>query len=92
MKHPFLIVTVPHTLQYLKQLGYKTFENLIDETYDTVINDAERALAIIKEVERLCNLDKQELAYFLIECRKICDYNYDVLKKKNTFIRKMNGL
>lgn len=92
MKHPFLIVTVPNTLQYLKQLGYKTFENLIDETYDTVADDAARALTIIEEVERLCNLDRHKLTYFLIESRKICDYNYNVLKKKNTFIRKMNGL
>ena len=42
--------------------------------------------------ERLCNLNEQKLENFLIESRKICDYNYNVMKKKTTFIRKMNGI
>jgi len=92
MKHPFIIVTVPNSLKYLKELGYKTFDNIIDESYDQEIDDALRAIKITNEVERLCNLDEQQLENFLIESRKICDYNYNVMKKKTTFIRKMNGI
>lgn len=92
MKHPFIIVTVPNSLKYLKELGYKTFDNIIDESYDQEIDDALRAIKIANEVERLCNLDEQKLENFLIESRKICDYNYNVMKKKTTFIRKMNGI
>jgi hypothetical protein len=92
MKHPFIIVTVPNSLKYLKELGYKTFDNIIDESYDQEIDDALRAIKITNEVERLCNLDEQKLENFLIESRKICDYNYNVMKKKTTFIRKMNGI
>jgi hypothetical protein len=92
MKHPFIIVTVPNSLKYLKELGYKTFDNIIDESYDQEIDDALRAIKITNEVERLCNLNEQQLENFLIESRKICDYNYNVMKKKTTFIRKMNGI
>ena len=92
MKHPFIIVTVPNSLKYLKELGYKTFDNIIDESYDQEIDDALRAIKITNEVERLCNLNEQKLENFLIESRKICDYNYNVMKKKTTFIRKMNGI
>ena len=90
MKHPFIIVTVPNSLKYLKELGYKTFDNIIDESYDQEIDDALRAIKIANEVERLCNLDEQKLENFLIESRKICDYNYNVMKKKTTFIRNAN--
>jgi hypothetical protein len=86
MKHPFVLVTAPNSLQYLKKLGYKTFENIIDESYDNVIKDDERMFAIIREVQRLCNLKNQDLDAFLIEARKICDYNYQVLKNKVEFI------
>jgi hypothetical protein len=86
MKHPFVMVSVPNSLQYLKKLGYKTFEGIIDESYDTIIKDDERMFAIIKEVQRLCNLKDQELHTFLIEARQICNYNYCILKNKTEFI------
>ena len=89
MKHPFILVTSPHSLQYLKQLGYKTFESLIDESYDNELDDGNRMIKIVNEIERLCNLKDTELTNFLVESKKICSYNYNVLKNKNSFIRKM---
>jgi hypothetical protein len=90
MKHPFILVSVPHSLRYLKELGYKTFSDIIDESYDLEIDDGTRALKIIKEVERLANLNDDQLINFLIESKKICDYNYSVLKDKKEFIKRMN--
>lgn len=92
MKHPFVMATAPNSLKYLKELGYKTFSGLIDENYDHVEDDGLRAIKIVNEVNRLCNLSENELKEFLIESRKICDYNYNILKNKKTFIRKMNGV
>lgn len=34
MQHPFMVVGEPGTLQYLHDLGFETFENLWDESYD----------------------------------------------------------
>lgn len=92
MKHPFVMVTAPNSLKYLRDLGYMTFENIIDETYDSIIDDGERAIAIVNEVERLCRLQGEELNNFLVESKKICNYNYNILKNKKNFIRKMNGV
>ena len=86
MKHPFVMVSVPNSLQYLKKLGYKTFESIIDESYDSIVKDDERMFAIVNEVQRLCNLKDHELQTFLIEAQKICNYNYHVLKNKTEFI------
>lgn len=88
--HPFILVTYPNSLQYLKQLGYKTFDGLIDERYDLETNDANRLIMIANEIERLCNLSPTELTHFLIEAKKICTHNFDVLRTKKDFIHPMN--
>ena len=37
-KRPFVIIGVHGSLQYLKDLGYYTFEDLIDPSYDQMTN------------------------------------------------------
>jgi hypothetical protein len=32
--HPFVVLSTPHFLKNLKQLGYQTFDSIIDESYD----------------------------------------------------------
>ena len=90
MKHPFILVTAPNTLQYLKKLGYKTFSSIIDESYDTELNDAARIIKISDEIQRLCNLSETELDSFLEFARKICSYNYKILKYQRNTIHRMN--
>lgn len=77
--HPFILVTVPYSLPLLKQLGYKSFHPLIDESYDSETNDSARLLKILKEIERLCNLSDDELQYFLTMARPIVMHNFAVL-------------
>lgn len=45
--HPFLIVTAPGHLAKLKNLGFETFDNLFDESYDQEI-DFKKRCEIIK--------------------------------------------
>jgi hypothetical protein len=57
---PFILASTPGSLQYLKQYGFKTFDGLIDETYDTIINSRMRLEAIAREMERISCLDYNE--------------------------------
>jgi hypothetical protein len=82
LKHPFVVVSNPKTLELLRTLGYKTFSPWIDESYDLIEDDAERLLAIAKEVKRLCELNPDELSEFFINCREICEFNYNVMISK----------
>jgi hypothetical protein len=90
MKHPFIVATAPNSLQYLKQLGYKTFDGIIDESYDLETDDGKRMIKIVNETERLCKLQSTELENFLDQAKAICEYNYNVLKNKTEFIKAMN--
>lgn len=88
-KHPFIVVSRPKTLACLKDLGYKTFDGLIDESYDTEEDDVTRLMMILKEIKRLSQLSEPELENFLVTAREICDYNYNVLMTKKQFIREI---
>jgi hypothetical protein len=82
LKHPFIVVSNPRTLELLRTLGYKTFSPWIDESYDLIEDDSERLLAIVKETKRLCDLNPQELSEFLDNCKEICEYNREVMMSK----------
>lgn len=87
--HPFILIAPPGSMSLLRQIGYKTFDGLINESYDQEPNDGLRMLKILNEVERLSNLTDVELDYFLTEAKKICEYNVEVFKNKDLFIRTM---
>lgn len=75
LNHPFIVVSTNGYLKFLRQRGYKTFEPFIDETYDSIEDDAERLAAIIKEINRLCNLSETELIEFTGNIKAIVEYN-----------------
>jgi hypothetical protein len=54
---PFILAAPPGSLQYLRDYGFETFQGLIDETYDTINDPLLRLTAIVKEMQRIANLD-----------------------------------
>ena len=56
----------------MHHLGFKTFGDLIDETFDQIDNSADRLERIAMVVEDLCT---QDLAQFANECYNVCKYN-----------------
>jgi hypothetical protein len=88
-QHPFIILGRPGSLEALRSIGYKTFNGLIDESYDREIDDIKRMGMVIKEVNRLCELDKRSLTIFLKEAKKICIDNYNILLNKTEFLTKL---
>lgn len=92
-KHPFVLIAPPHSLDLLRSLGYKTFNGLIDESYDIEPNDFKRMLMILDEIERLSNLSDDDLKKFLTEAKPICAYNHKHLVGKQLasgFSNKLN--
>jgi len=59
--HPFIVVGNKNTLKYLKSIGFETFPEMFDESYDEIDDPIDRMVFIMKEVERLCNMDIEEL-------------------------------
>ena len=62
---PFILAATPGSLQYLKNYGFETFAELIDESYDTIDNSRDRLDAIIQEMKRISalNADAKQVLY-----------------------------
>jgi hypothetical protein len=88
--HPFVFISTPGILQALKQIGYQTFDGIINEDYDQVSNDGDRLLVIAEETQRLCDLNEDQLSRYLSECKEVTDYNYSVFINKNKFTHRLN--
>lgn len=52
---PFLILARPYFLKYLKTLGFRTFDHLIDESYDTLFDYRDRAKKIVEQTKYIVN-------------------------------------
>jgi len=72
MGHPFIVASNAGYLRDLKHLGFRTFDHLIDESYDSIDNDQDRIDCIIDLIDTLC---QQDLPAFLTAAQDVCKYN-----------------
>lgn len=52
-EQPFIVWGSPGTLTYLHKSGFETFDHVLDESYDTIIDNNKRLDSIIKLVSQL---------------------------------------
>ena len=50
-------------------MGYQTFSELFDESYDDIINHTDRLLAVVDAIEKVCKMDEKE--FHNIYCKEI---------------------
>ena len=74
----FVVFSGYKFLEYLHQLGFKTFDNVIDESYDLIQNDHERYTQAFEQVKKLCEID-QKTVFDLVQER--LEHNYEVAIK-----------
>ena len=67
-------------LQNLRKLGFKTFDGVIDESYDLVPDMQQRMTDAWRQVESLCQQDPKSVYKKL---QPILDHNYDVFTNTN---------
>ena len=60
-KRPFIIFAGQYFLKNLRSLGFKTFDDVIDESYDEIKDQYLRFTTAWDQVERLCKLDPTEV-------------------------------
>jgi hypothetical protein len=59
---PFAVLGNPHALKALRALGFSTFPQMFDETYDEVFDPRERFERVYGQVLRLARMDQADLA------------------------------
>ena len=73
---PFILIGAQNDLKCLRKLGYKTFDGIIDETYDTIEDEIDRFSAAYKEIENIINKSDKELNQMYFDCYDILVHNY----------------
>ena len=92
--HPLAWNGNPHTISSFKGSGFKSYDFLFNESYDTIEWDVERLLLSIIDIERVLSIPKQELIDILIENRDIMEHNRNLLfecKSITRIIKKLHN-
>jgi len=72
---PFLLMAAPGSLQYLRQYGFETFDGLINETYDNVVDARQRLQAVITEMTRISRLPPESKIELFAKLKEIAVRN-----------------
>jgi hypothetical protein len=75
-KQPFMLLAAHGNLAYLKSYGFKTFDGIIDESYDTIQDNDARIEAVVKQLHWYCNLTLGEKTDVIKQLEPIIDYNF----------------
>jgi len=89
----FLIVGPQHSIRQLKRMGYRTFDHIIDHSYDNIENNTQRWNAVMQEAERL--ILHEHLHSLYKECAEDIQHNQKIFARSkrsrlNTLLQKVN--
>lgn len=79
--HPFIVIGLPYTLDILKDYGFLSFNGFIDESYDRIQDHNLRFNAATFEVEKLCNLNQNQLHFMYEDMQPILEHNFNNYQK-----------
>ncbi len=75
-KRPFVVFSSQFYLEYLKSLGFKTFDCIIDESYDLESNPIRRFNMAFQQLKCLAELDYNQIMH---QTESIREHNYQRL-------------
>lgn len=78
---PFIIASTPHTLKKLRSLGFKTFHEFWDESYDDVENTASRMCHLVDTVKQISDIPLPQLKEVIQEMAPILEHNINVYRE-----------
>lgn len=85
MNHPFLLVSMPNSLAYLRLLGFKTFSPFINESYDSEADDDLRMKMIVDEIKRLDSFTDEQWIEWQKNVKEIVEHNFQTYDSINTY-------
>ena len=80
MEHPFVVAANRGFYRDLRNAGFRTFDHVIDESFDLIDDPQDRADRIIAIVRDICYNGAWD---FLKQSREACEHNYARLQEHN---------
>jgi len=82
--HPWIAIANRGYYKDIRNLGFRTFGDLIDESFDYIDNNQDRLERVAQVVEDLC---QQDLQAFLTAAQPACKYNQQLLAELRPQVR-----
>ena len=76
--HPFMILSGPGTLEYLRTYGFKTFHPFIDESYDLETDLDKRMIMVLSEMDRINKLPQEDQDHIWKACAVVARHNKEL--------------
>ena len=76
-KQPFMLLAAPGNLAYLKSYGFKTFDGIIDESYDLIQDNDLRTEAVVNQLHWYCDLTLDEKTNVIQQLEPIIQHNFN---------------
>ena len=80
--HPFVVVGQPGTLAHLKSIGFETYENLFDESYDSELDHTKRMTKVIDNVQSFDRVPYDSLTIEKMHHNRNHFYNKHVIQRR----------
>jgi hypothetical protein len=80
--HPFIISGQPGVLDFLKKLGFETFDNLFDENYDTTQIFEDRLNILVENVKNFKREQYDSLTLSKLEHNRNLFFNVKIIKER----------
>ena len=84
MGHPWIVTANRGFYRDIRNQGFRTYGNLIDESFDSIDNNQDRLDRIVAVVRDLC---QQDLAEFLVAAEHVSKYNQQHMAELGPKIR-----
>lgn len=78
---PFILIGQPGTLKAMRELGFRTFSDFWDESYDGITDPKARMQALFALTRDLSRLDNAEMERMRGEMEGLLSYNYETLRR-----------
>lgn len=75
---PFILAATKGSLEYLRGYGFKTFDGIMDESYDQIIDPLDRLNAIINLMGDIKKLSDRQRKNMFIEMNQIAKHNQNL--------------
>lgn len=83
-KHPFIVWGSYNILERIKSLGFESYNNVIDESYNLCINNTQRLELLLDEVSRLSNQFEKNRTLFNDKLtNEKLEHNFNLFYNKN---------
>ena len=76
---PFMLLAGPGNLAYLREYGFKTFNDYWDESYDNISDHGKRVGAVVTQLERLSQLSHAQQKSIRHDMQDVIEHNFNHL-------------